>query len=155
MQLAGEDSQVHLAVGSRFEDIELVQIVIAESLTRLRLDDGESEDIALAVREAVANAIEHGNRRHPEKRVEVEVRLDGIDIEIRVTDQGRGFDPAQVRDPCAAENLLRPGGRGILFMRQFMDDIDYTFLDEGGTVVTLRKRLLSCSSEPTKEDTVE
>ena len=142
-------------MGSRFEDIELVQIVIAESLTRLRLDDDESEDIALAVREAVANAIKHGNRENPDKRVEVEVRLDGVEIEIRVTDEGRGFNPAGIRDPRETENLLRPDGRGILFMREFMDDIDYTFLDEGGTVVTLRKRLVSCSSEPTKEEEVE
>ncbi len=140
-----------MAVGSRFENIELVQVVIAESLTRLQLADEVSEDIALAVREAVANAIKHGNRQDPDKRVEVEVRLDGAEVEIRVTDEGEGFNPQGVRDPLANENLLRPGGRGILFMKEFMDDIDYTFLDQGGTVVTLRKRL-SGSGEPTKEE---
>jgi serine/threonine-protein kinase RsbW len=130
-----------MVVGSRFENIELVQMVVAESLNRLSLSDDVSDDIALAVREAVANAIKHGNRQDPRKRVEIEVRVGGVEVEIRITDEGKGFDPQGLPDPLAPENLMRPNGRGILFMQRFMDDIEYTFLSEGGTVVTLRKRI--------------
>ena len=64
--MTSRNAQVHLAMGSSYENIELVQIVVAESLARLELDEGDSGGIALAVREAVANAIKHGNRENPD-----------------------------------------------------------------------------------------
>jgi len=144
-----------MAMGSSYENIELVQIVVSESLARLELDDGDSGGIALAVREAVANAIKHGNRADPSKRVEVEVAVGDCEVKIVVTDQGSGFDPQEVKDPLAPENLMRPNGRGLFFMQSFMDEIDYTFLAEGGTRVTLRKRLGELSDDGTKEEKSE
>ena len=104
--MASHDAQVHLAMGSSYENIELVQIVVAESLARLELPERDSGGIALAVREAVANAIKHGNRADPAKRVEVEVvvKRDHSQVVIRVTDQGTGFDPTAVKDPLAPAN---------------------------------------------------
>ena len=146
--MAAQNSQVHLVIGSRFEDIELVQIVVEESLRKLDLDEEVAHSISLAVREAVANAIKHGNRQNPDKRVEIDFGVDESEVVIEVTDQGSGFDPQQVKDPLVADNLLRPNGRGIFFMNNFMDDIDFSFKPEGGTVVTLRKRLTSASMAP-------
>lgn len=152
--MTSHGAQVHLAMGSSYENIELVQIVVAESLARLELPERDSGGIALAVREAVANAIKHGNQADPAKRVEVEVEVkdDHSEVEIRVTDQGSGFDPDTVKDPRAPENLMRPNGRGLLFMHEYMDEIDYTFLAEGGTRVTLRKRLEFSPSVETEEE---
>ena len=133
--------QVHLAIASRFENIELVQIAVEASLGQLNLGEDTSHWIGIAVREAVANAIKHGNREDPDKTVEVDFGLEGDEVVVRVADQGEGFDPDTLPDPLSKENLLRPNGRGIFFMRQFMDGIDYTFRPEGGTIVTLRKKL--------------
>ena len=146
--MAAQNSQVHLVIGSQFEDIELVQIVVEESLRKLDLDEEVAHSISLAVREAVANAIKHGNRQHPDKRVEIDFGIEDSELVIEVADQGTGFDPSQVKDPLVADNLLRPNGRGIFFMNSFMDDIDFSFKPEGGTVVTLRKRLTSASMAP-------
>ena len=134
-------SNVHLAFGSQIENIELVQVVLEESLRKLDVDADTSHSISLAVREAVANAIEHGNDRDPGKRVEVNLAVERDELVIGVSDEGEGFDPDQVRDPLRPENLMRPNGRGILFMSNYMDSIDYSFGAEGGTLVTLRKRL--------------
>ena len=65
----------------------------------------------------------------------------GDEAVIRVHDSGAGFDPHQVEDPLAPENLLKPNGRGIFYMKSFMDEIEYEARPEGGTVVTLRKRI--------------
>ncbi|MDX1502027.1 MAG: ATP-binding protein [Thermoanaerobaculia bacterium] len=135
------ESNVHLVIGSQIENIELVQIVLEESLRKLEVGDDASHAISLAVGEAVANAIQHGNERDPGKRVEVDLALDGDDLVVKVADEGRGFDPTQLPDPCAPDNLLQPNGRGILFMNSYMDSIDYSFDAQGGTMVTLRKRL--------------
>lgn len=135
------ERQLHLTIGSRFENIELVQMTVDEILK----DQGTEEEIrhwiGLALREAVANAIKHGNRQDPEKRVDVELDLASDSVEIRVSDQGSGFDPQGVADPLAPENRFRSDGRGIFYMKKFMDDVLYSFRPDGGTIVTMRRTL--------------
>jgi serine/threonine-protein kinase RsbW len=58
-----------------------------------------------------------------------------------VRDQGKGFDPSTIPDPVAPENILKVDGRGIFFMRSFMDEVTYTFPRRGGTVVRMVKRI--------------
>lgn len=131
----------HLDVGSRFENIELVQVVLRDSLERLGIDEDTRHWVDVAVREAVANAIKHGNAQDPGKQVHVDLFLEGEDVVIRVEDEGIGFDPAQLQDPLAPENLLKPNGRGIFYMKSFMDEIQYGPRPGGGTIVTLRKKV--------------
>jgi serine/threonine-protein kinase RsbW len=137
-----DEQSFHLTIGSRFENIELVQLILKGSLDRLGLDEDNRHWIDVAVREAVANAIKHGNRQDPAKQVVVGLTLEGDTVVIQVEDEGIGFDPAQLEDPLAPENLLKPNGRGIFYMRSFMDEIQYGAGPGGGTLVTLRKRLV-------------
>jgi len=134
------ERQLHLTIGSRFENIELVQMTVDEIL-KDRAEEEVRHWIGLALREAVANAIKHGNRQDAGKHVDIEVDLVGEGVEIRVADQGSGFDLGAVRDPLAEENRFRADGRGIFYMRQFMDDVLYSFRPGGGTVVTMRRQL--------------
>jgi serine/threonine-protein kinase RsbW len=133
--------QFHLAISSRFENIEIVQVVLNDSLERLGLDDDSRHWIDLAVREAVANAIKHGNQGDPDKRVEVALGYDGDQVVVCVEDEGAGFDRGGVDDPREPENLLRPNGRGIFYIESFMDGVEWGFGSGGGTVLTLRKRV--------------
>ncbi len=73
----------------------------------------------LALDEAIVNALRHGNRFDPAKRVRVRFRVDAFEALAEVEDEGPGFDPEAVPDPTAAENLDRPSGRGLLLMRHF------------------------------------
>ena len=77
----------------------------------------------------------------PEKQVHVISKVSSAAMRIEITDQGKGFDPESLPDPLASENLLRPNGRGIFFMKRYMDDIDHTFKPGVGMVVTLKKRV--------------
>ena len=133
--------QFHLTIGSRFENIELVQMSVDEALAEHGVSEEVRHWIGLAVREAVANAIKHGNRLDASKPVDVTVELGEDEVEIRVRDRGEGFDPDAVKDPLAPENKFRADGRGILYMNRSMDEVRYSFHPEGGTVVTLRRRL--------------
>ena len=136
-----EEHHFHLDVGSRFENIELIQVVLRDALDRLGVDEDTRHWVDVAVREAVANAIKHGNAQDPAKQVHVDLFLEGGEVIIRVEDEGAGFDPDQLRDPLAPENLLKPNGRGIFYMKSFMDDIHYGPRPGGGTIVTLRKKV--------------
>ncbi|HYU32765.1 MAG TPA: anti-sigma factor antagonist [Thermoanaerobaculia bacterium] len=139
-------------LGSRFENIELVQVVLKDTLDQLGVEADARDGIDLAVREAVANAIKHGNAQNPDKQVHIDLLLEDGELVIRIEDEGVGFDPSSVQDPLAPENLLRPNGRGILFMRKFMDDVQYSLRPGGGTVVTMRKRLAGPNLESKREE---
>ncbi|HSF41079.1 MAG TPA: ATP-binding protein [Thermoanaerobaculia bacterium] len=143
-----EENRFHLSIGSRFENIELVQVVLKNALVRLGVDEDKRHWIDLAVREAVANAIKHGNEQNPDKKVLVDLRVEGEDLVIRVQDEGAGFDPDHIPDPLDPGNILRSNGRGIFYMKSFMDEINYGSAPDGGTLVTLRKRLSGPPADP-------
>jgi len=149
-----EGWQVHMALESRFENIEIAEVVVEDSLRRLNCDDDTRYGVRIALREALANAIKHGNHQNPDKKVEVQLAVEESELVIHIVDQGEGFDLDLVDDPLDEKNLLKPNGRGIFYMGKFMDDICYNFLPEGGTELTLRKRInsLSPSSEDQEED---
>jgi serine/threonine-protein kinase RsbW len=96
--------------------------------------------INMAVREAVTNAIVHGNLEDESKSVEVILNCQENALEIEVRDQGDGFDPTQVPDPTDPANLLKTSGRGIFLMRSFMDEVGWTPRAEGGMAVRMLKR---------------
>jgi len=152
--MAKPPPQVHLSIKSSFTNVELVQIVVEEALKQLELIEDDAHWVGIAVREAVANAVKHGNKQDPDKQVDIDFGVEGDEVVIKVMDEGVGFEPAEVDDPLAPENMLRPSGRGIFYMKQFMDHIDYSFRPDGGTVVTMRKRMTSSSpgSEEKEEE---
>jgi serine/threonine-protein kinase RsbW len=113
-------------------------------IRRFRSEDGSEVDMEIALREALTNAIVHGNHENPEKRVYVASRCsqDG-EVLVAIRDLGQGFDSRLVPDPTAPENRLSVHGRGIYLMQALMDEIQF---EEGGTVVKLRKQSNSSRS---------
>ena len=138
---ASSPRTVKLDIASRFEMLEMVQTVMAHLSGLLGFDEDATHYMSVAVRESVVNAIKHGNRLDETKRVELDFLLQNGSLEVQVRDQGRGFDPNAVPSPIAEENILKPAGRGIFFMRSFMDDVSYSFPEKGGTVVRMVKKL--------------
>lgn len=142
-----KNSLLRLSIGSDLEQVDLVGIAIQSTLEQIGVEADQSHWLVMSVREAVINAIIHGNRQDAAKRVRVEVDLEGPEYVVRVADEGEGFDPESLPDPTAPENLLRPSGRGIFLMRQFADSIEYSFPANRGTVVTMRKRIATTPEE--------
>jgi serine/threonine-protein kinase RsbW len=133
--------RVEITISSRFENIELVQVIAEHLCQNAGVDDDGSHWIGMAVREAVANAIKHGNKLDPGKRVHATLEIHGSTLAIRIADQGQGFDPAKVSDPLNPQNLMKTSGRGIFYMRTFMDQVHYTFDPSRGTLLVMTKNL--------------
>lgn len=118
-----------------------------KSVDRFAQDAGFGESdryyICLAVREVLANAIKHGNRFDPSKKVGLRVSGNGRDLTIEISDEGEGFRLENVPDPMLAENRERTSGRGIKIARAFMDDFSVERESDGGTHVRMLKRLPS------------
>jgi serine/threonine-protein kinase RsbW len=118
---------VRLEFGSAFDMLDFVQVV-SDSLCRLAgLDEDQLHWVSVAVRESVVNAIKHGNQNDESKRVLVEFTAvpahEPEALVIRVQDEGEGFDPDQLADPLAPENIMKSSGRGIFLIRNFMDEV--------------------------------
>jgi len=97
--------------------------------------EGET-DVEIALREALANAIIHGNHENPGKRVHVRCRCEPSEISIAVKDEGQGFDINKIADPTAPENSGSVHGRGIYLMKVLMDEVHF---EESGVAVHMRK----------------
>jgi serine/threonine-protein kinase RsbW len=138
---------VKLQLHSNFDMLDFVQLVSDRMAHLGGLDDDAVHWIGVAVRESVINAMKHGNREDVQKLVTVEFTFAPIaqpsELIVRVLDQGEGFEPEEIADPLAPENLLKASGRGIFFMRNFMDDVTLRRGDEGGMEVRMVKKLSS------------
>jgi serine/threonine-protein kinase RsbW len=130
-----------LKLPSRIEAVEEAATAVAEFLNRMGIGADVAFGVDMAVREAVTNAVIHGNKLDGAKAVEVKLRNTPEAFEISVHDQGSGFDPSAIPDPTKDENILKTSGRGIFFMRNFMDEVDWTADPNGGTSVRMIKKL--------------
>lgn len=130
-----------LRFASRVEAVEEAAGAVSEFLNRL----GVSEDIAfgvdMAVREAITNAVVHGNKLDEKKFADVSLKSLPGAVEITVHDQGTGFNPNSIPDPTEVDNILKTSGRGIFFMRSLMDEVEWTMDPKGGTTVRMMKKV--------------
>ena len=99
--------------------------------------------VHLALEEAFLNAVKHGNKMDPSKKVTLEYLVDDEKVEIRMADEGPGFDPRSIPDPRMGENLYRPEGRGLLLMTTYMDMVEYNDQGNGLCMVRYKKRPVS------------
>jgi serine/threonine-protein kinase RsbW len=136
---------VRLQIPSNFDMVDFVQVVSDRVGQLAGMDEDTVHWIGVAVRESVINAIKHGNREDYGKLVTVEFTFTPIasphELVVRVLDQGEGFEPDEVADPLAPENILKSSGRGIFFMRSFMDDVVLRRHADGGMEVRMVKKL--------------
>lgn len=130
-----------LAVPSRLEEVTRVEQQLLSDIAEMGYEGPDSFAIKLALEEAMANAIKHGNENDPAKQVEVAYQVDPAQVRIEVCDQGPGFDPADVPDPTLDENLEKPFGRGVMLMRTYMSEVSYNA--SGNCVVMVKRR--SCA----------
>ena len=131
---------------SRMDMLEPVQAFVDKLAATGGLDEDGVHDLSVSVRECVVNALKHGNKLDARKRVYLTFSFEPGAIEVWIRDQGAGFDPDAVPDATAPENILNAAGRGLFFMRAFMNEVEYLFPPEGGTLVRLLKKVEKVAS---------
>ena len=125
-----------IVIPSDLAEARRVQDEIEQALQSARYGDRDIFSIKLALEEALVNAIKHGNQMDPDKRVSVWYSVTPDRFDVRITDEGPGFDPADVPDPTLPENIERFCGRGLLLIRNFMSAVEY---QGKGNVVVMSK----------------
>lgn len=125
---------VEMVLETDFSSVERIVDETGQFLESRVSDEDLAYRIVLLATEAVTNAIEHGNKMDASKKVFFRLTVGEDRIEITVEDQGTGFDPTKTDDPTESEHLFREGGRGLLFMDEMADDVQF---DKEGRLVRL------------------
>jgi serine/threonine-protein kinase RsbW len=133
------NADVEVYFGSDLSYLDMVQEVADKISELVSFDDDARYWIGLAVREAVTNAIQHGNEGNLERRVQLRFKMAADRLVIAVRDEGGGLDESKIPDPLDPQNLLKPGGRGIFFVRSFMDNVRISNCPEGGCELIMEK----------------
>jgi serine/threonine-protein kinase RsbW len=120
--------------------VDTVERTAQDFAERAGFDADTIPNIVMAVREAAINAVLHGNAYDPAKQVTASFETNSDSLIVRIADQGPGFDPANVPDPLAPENILRGSGRGIFLIRAFMDEVHFRQLHPGSELTLIKHR---------------
>ncbi len=124
---------------SQLESVDKAASEAEEFARKSGFGDESLFAIDMAVREAVANAVKHGNKLDATKQVEIAFNNLSKGLEISIRDFGTGFEVEEVPDPTNPENLLKANGRGVLFMRTFMEEVEWIQHEKGGIIVKMCK----------------
>jgi len=133
------EEKKEIVIASKIESVDKAVTETTEFAAAAGFGDEAVFAIDMAVREAVANAVKHGNQLDETKPVEISLSNLNRGFEVTIRDFGEGFDVDGIPDPTNPENLLKANGRGILFMRNFMDEVEWFQHPQGGTIVKMCK----------------
>jgi len=133
-------SKVSYRMESTLESVNKAEEMAGQLAAKAGFDEDSRDGITMAVREAMINAVLHGNAYDPNKRVNLSLEQNDRELVVTISDEGRGLDPDEIPDPLAAENLMKQSGRGIFLIRAFMDEVGFRKLEQG-TEITLIKRI--------------
>jgi serine/threonine-protein kinase RsbW len=134
-------NKIEVMITSALDNLDLIQALTDCVTAFTKFDEESAHWVGMSVREAVTNAIQHGNKLDLEKKVEVCYEMSPEFLKVSVRDQGCGFHVDEIPNPLEGDNLLKPSGRGIFYMRSFMDEVDFRPLATGGTEVCMLKKL--------------
>jgi len=132
----GSGVAVDVTISSDPAEARRIQDDIERLLQARHINEHDVFSVKLALEEALVNAIKHGNQMDRTKKVRIVYQLHADRFEIRISDDGTGFDPCDVPDPTAFENLERPCGRGLMLMRHYMTEVAF---NDRGNGVTMSK----------------
>src|SRR5438046_1559476 len=136
-----EPRSFELTVPSRLEEMAAVHELVEEAIREFELSEDLAHWIELTISESMINAIQHGNKCDPSKNATLRISKSDEALEVIVEDQGKGFTLDDIADPTNVENLLKPSGRGILIIRSFMDEVNVTRREGGGSRLRMVKRI--------------
>lgn len=132
-----------IKVHSHLRYTDLFHTVLTQVAKEVAIPQDRLDWVALSLREAVNNAVLHGNKKDSSKWIEVDMEADDQEFVMRVWDEGTGFDTASLTDPRCPENIFRPNGRGIFLIRQFSDRVVFRQKADGRFGIEMAVNLAS------------
>jgi serine/threonine-protein kinase RsbW len=136
-------NEIEVIISSALDNLDLIQNLTDCITDYMNFDADSAHWIGMSVRESVTNAIQHGNKLDLSKKVDICFEIASDKLSISVKDQGNGFQAEAIPNPLDDDNLLKPSGRGIFYIRTFMDEVEFRSLSQGGMEVYMVKKIPS------------
>jgi len=130
--------QQTMELSSQPESLTAIERMIDDVRTKYNVSEDVFGNMLVAITEAVTNAIYHGNKADPKKKIKVSYMLSDHNLSFTIADEGPGFDYYNLPDPTSPENLEKECGRGIFLMKHLTDQLIFS---ENGRVVELNFKL--------------
>jgi|SRR4051794_19803395 len=134
---SGATGGVTTEFDSTLESVDSAETMVLDIAQQSGFLEEDLHKIGMAVREAMVNAVVHGNRYNLKKKVHFNVSQAAENLAVTITDEGEGFEPTELPDPLSEENLLRQSGRGLLLIKAFVDEFEMRRASPLGTEVRL------------------
>lgn len=134
---SGAAPHAEKALESTLESVDAAEDLVLQIAQEAGFEEDHLHKIGMAVREAMVNAVVHGNRYNLKKKVHLNVSVDGDRLTVTIVDEGEGYEPKDLPDPLAEENLLRQSGRGLLLIQAFVDEFTMRKAPPLGTEIRL------------------
>ena len=132
--------EICVTIHSRLKELTKIEKISGKIAAKMSLSEDQHDNLSIAVTEAVGNAIVHGNKKDPKKKVYITFQIDKDEIKVSVRDEGEGFNPDELSDPLDPKNILKDSGRGIFILKSLMDDVYFTFSPKGTTIHFILKK---------------
>lgn len=137
----GKKKRIVLTLESDLKSVEIVETTAEAYARDAGFDEDTTSNISMVSREAAVNAVLHGNKRDASKHVIAVFEITPEQLRISISDEGGGVNPDTIPDPLAAENVLRPSGRGVFLMRAYMDEVHFRQLTPGMEITMVKRRV--------------
>lgn len=141
--MAKTAQRLEVTLDTALESVDVAESIVRRVSEAAGFDEDSAHSLGMAVREGMINAYNYGNARDPGKKITMIIEFEPDKMIVHVVDEGVGFEPAEVPDPLAEENLLRTSGRGLFLMRVFTDEFAVRRGPHGGTDLVMAKHLPS------------
>ncbi len=139
--MAGKKAEnFQMSIPSVLDEITKVEKMAEKAADKMKFSEEEKDSLAIAVTEAVNNAILHGNKQDKNKKVHINFEFEKTKLVVSIKDEGKGFNPDKVSDPLAPENLLKESGRGLFIVSSLMDDVQYHFHTDGTEINLIKEK---------------
>jgi serine/threonine-protein kinase RsbW len=132
------NNSIFLEIASDIKYLELIQVIVNWFTSQLNLTEEEAFQVGLSVGEAVCNAIIHGNKEDKHKQVKITFAILPDALKATVRDEGAGFDVSKIPNPLEERNILKSCGRGIFYMKSYMDEVHFKYLPKGMEVTLIK-----------------
>ena len=125
---------IPITISSQLSELAKVEQISETVSDKMGFTQDEKDNLAIAITEVVGNAIVHGNKKNPDKKVFVQFHIHPDRLHVEIQDEGEGFDPDEVADPLEPANLMKESGRGIFILQNLIDTVEFEFLKSGTKV---------------------
>ena len=132
--------EITVIIPSSLKELSRIERLAGKIAREMNLSEDQQDNFSIAVTEAVGNAIIHGNKKNPKKKVRIIFTPGEDQIKVSVTDQGKGFDLNKISNPLDPKNLMKESGRGIFILKTLMDEVSFSFSPKGTTVNFVMKK---------------